>query len=54
MYSIRFVGGGMDGRTGRDENPPLTVTYTAPGMSADVYVQSSNTDPDGTLVYRKR
>ena len=53
MYSIRFVGGGMDGRTGRDENPPLTVTYTAPGGMADVYLRSSQ-DEDGTLVYRKR
>jgi hypothetical protein len=52
MFSIRFVGGGMDGKKGRDVAAPLTVTYTHAGQQ-DVYVRSSQ-DPDGTLVYRKR
>jgi hypothetical protein len=54
MYSIRFVGGGMDGKTAQDQNPPLMVKYIAPGSGTqDEYLRSSE-DPDGTLVYRKR
>lgn len=44
----------MDGKRGRDESPPLKVTFISPGNGGvpDVYVRSSQ-DPDGTLVYRK-
>jgi len=54
MFKIRFAGGAMDGRVGRDENAPESVRYIAPGeRGPEVYVHSS-TDEDGTLVYRKK
>lgn len=52
-HPIRFEGGEMDGRRGFQSHDPNPIIWIPPGKPAEHYVPTI-TDPDGTLVYRKK